>query len=151
MAIVLRQGGSPSSPVVLSSYGPGHARLHSASSSPAILISDCAGIEILHLILAGPGAATAGSPGLLLTSSGTSTLVHVLVQDVEVTGFTMGISIQATDCGGFAEVVLSHVSAHHNRDNGISSYGPWTSPFRCFAHKNIQLIDCFAFNNSGYG
>jgi hypothetical protein len=148
--LLLKDCGSSDAPIFVSSYGPGTAVLNPLPNAPTIHILDCGWIEILNLNVVGPGPQQSSTPGILVESrDATQALNGITITAVEVSGFLSGLTFISQGCFGFSYVLIVRVSAHHNRDNGISSYGPWTTPFTCFAHHNFILEDCAAFNNAG--
>ncbi len=147
-----REAGQASDPVVVESYGSGRATI-SASGASAITVYDTAGVEIQNLVLTGDRAAFAEFGGIKLYSDlpDDRKLDHVVISQVDVTGFVMGIDIGGgRGATGFRDVEISDSKLHGNRDAGLISTGPaFNRSSPTYAHEAITISNVQAYDNLG--
>lgn len=155
-------GGTPQKPIVIRGSGAQRATII-ASGSPAIE-ARAGAIEIRDLILKHPPLASPPQKGkqisgLRFYTEDTQGTVHkhVRIERVTVTGFSGdGVNIGSGHDSqpGFEDVLLSHVDASENGDNGAYFYGKRDreKPKVFYPHRNIRIADCtFSRNASGTG
>jgi hypothetical protein len=148
--------GTSADPVVIQSYGNGKATLN-AGSAAAITASNVAGFVIKDLnFVGGWNAATqSGSTtnGILLknTIAGGNKLQFVRIDNVDVSGFkSSGIEVLGTTGkSGFDDLRITNTSAHDNGDCGIDFDGYFDTSSTGYAHTNIYVGNCKAYNNEG--
>jgi hypothetical protein len=138
--------------------GNSSATIVASSDQSAVYIYNACGIELRNLILMGAGPLVAQKPGLLAyvdVLNGTK-LEHIVIENVEVSGFVVGVSISAwqtpiqKDYCGYKDVLIQSVYAHDNRDCGICTSGIYDyPPTPQMSHKNIVVSNCVASNNKG--
>jgi hypothetical protein len=154
-----RDVGTPAAPIVVSSFGAGRAIIDAGGQS-GIMLENTAGFEITQLIVRGgwDGHAQTGNTGMGIALRATGQprpLRYVRIADVEVTGFREGgvvlySSARAADGrkGGFSDVALSRVVAHHNGHAGIISTGEYGDD-PGWSHQDVHIADCVAHDNAG--
>jgi hypothetical protein len=150
LTVAASEAGSAQRPVVIGSYGQGHATIE--SSGDGIVVHDTGGLDIRDLTLLGKGAPYASGSGINLYSdlrSG-SRPGHVTVSDVDVSGFHAGVAIGAAADIGFANVTISQARLHGNEDAGLLTYGPGLDlAHPAYAHQNLDVEAVNAYNNPG--
>ncbi|MFI2436687.1 right-handed parallel beta-helix repeat-containing protein [Streptomyces sp. NPDC018693] len=146
------EAGDADRPVVVGSYGEGRATV-SAGSSPGVSVHNTAGVEIRDLTVVGPGTAESDQAGVNLynDAAGGERKRHVLVTDVNVSGFRVGVAVGSSVVGsGFRDVTVRRAQLHGNRDAGLLTYGPRLDAARpAYAHENVALERVDAFDNAG--
>lgn len=143
-------GGNPRDPVLVSSYGQGHATISSPASG--IVVFDTGGIIIRGLVMVGQAAMSPADSGIQMYSDrARGMLRHVVIDNVDISGFGFGIAIGAVhDGAGFSNVRVTRSSLHDNLNAGLVSYGPDYDPKAPgYAHHGIYVSDVRAFNNFG--
>jgi hypothetical protein len=142
--------GSAAQPVIVGSYGTGRATIVGARSG--IVVFDTGGVDIHDLAIAGRGVKRAGGAGINLFSDrqGHRRFSHVLITDVNVSGFTYGIVIGAVGLAGFRGVAIADSQVHGNLDAGLASFGPRFNPAApAYAHAGISITRVVASHNAG--
>jgi len=138
-------GGTPSAPLTLTSYGTGRATV-SASSGNGILVHNRAAIRISNLRIV--GANRAGTSGIVFYTDASAAAPHAdaRIEDTEVSGFGHeGIQIGAWNgAPGFSGVRIVRASVHDNGRTGILTYAD-----RRNVHRNVYIGYSKAFNNRG--
>jgi hypothetical protein len=136
--LLITQGteGTFNKPVVITSYGAGHAIIN-AKDSTAIKVYKGAYIRLLHLKLIGSGRKTGNvKDGLTIISSN-----KIEVDDLNISGFQKsGLLIYASQ-----NVVAKNVFVHDNGSAGITV----EAPYQTRESKNVQILYCRAENNPG--
>jgi hypothetical protein len=147
-----REAGQASAPVVVGSYGSGRATI-SASGASAITVYDTGGVEIQNLDMVGDRAAFTEFEGIKLFSDlpDDRKLDHVVISQVDVTGFAMGIGIGGgRGATGFRDVRVSDSKLHGNRDAGLISTGPaFNRSSPTYANEAITISNVQAYDNLG--
>ncbi|MFE9775355.1 right-handed parallel beta-helix repeat-containing protein [Streptomyces sp. NPDC005931] len=147
-----QEAGDPGRPVVVGSYGEGRATI-SSGGAPGVSVHNTAGVEIRDLILVGAGATATGQAGVNLyrDAEGGGHERRVIVSDVDVSGYRVGLSVGSTVAGsGFRDVTVRRTELHGNRDAGLLTYGPRFDAERpAYAHENVALERVEAFDNHG--
>lgn len=137
LALTKDDGGSPSAPVTIASYGQGRATID-AGAGDGLTLTDCAHVTIHDLDIAGCGRKN-GSDGAgvrLLRTHG------VTLDRLDVRGFRLGGVVT----GGDADTRITHIHAHDNGFAGITTYGGYGDVPRS---RNLYIADCLADNNPG--
>jgi hypothetical protein len=150
--IVLRRsaGVEEKKTILLTSYGAGRATI-AAGLAAGIVAENSGYVEIENLILQGGGPTENNGDGVLVDNTLTNgvTLEHVGIRNVEVKGFgKQGIRVGGSD-RGFKHVRISDCVVHENLKGGMEVAGrlSWTATH--YAHADVQVRNCLAFNNSG--
>jgi hypothetical protein len=144
--------GSPDRPIVIGSFGSGRATIRVASGS-AVLIRNLGGFRIANLNVVGGGRGSPIDSGIAIRNglAGNVRLAYVRIDRVEVSGFTGdGIAIGGlVDKSGFRDILIEHVSVHHNARSGITIFGDWSETSRAYAHEKVVLRFVTAYSNPG--
>ncbi len=139
--------GSAALPVRISSYGSGRATIEAGSGS-GIISYNAAGIEIANLVIIGSNApATTGSGIYFLIEQTNNDLEHIVIEDVEISGFGKnGILIGSNNTSmGFNDLVIRRCLVHDNGYSGIESFGSWPA----ITHQDFLIEYCVVYNNRG--
>lgn len=150
LVIGTADGGDPSKPILIGSYGKGRAEI--LSSSNGIAVVDTRGVDIQNLKIVGNHAMNAANAGIQMYSNRRrGRLAHVYVTKVDIKGFGFGVAIGAIhDGAGFRNVHVTLSSVHDNLDGGLVTYGPDYNPaVPGYAHANIYVSQVRAFRNFG--
>ncbi len=148
--------GTAASPVVIGSYGEGRATIR-AGTGNGVSVYNAGGIEVRDLIVTGVGY-TAGNRGsgveVYTDLGGTTKLEHIRVAGVEASGFgdsgvLLGAYPEDGTKSGFKDVRITDVSAHDNADAGIQSFGYFSDSASGWAHEDVYVGHCRAYNNLG--
>ncbi len=144
--------GTASNPVVFSSYGTGRATIaQAAAGSPAFDSYNTSGVEIRDLNFVGLGRDVSTSDGIKFYVDGGGMVrhPHVVIEQVDVSGFALGLSI-----GGWGEsggirygidgISIQNVTAFDNRDIGIFVWGQKRT-----SHTDLVVRDSVAHHNRG--
>ncbi|MFN8583672.1 MAG: hypothetical protein U0163_22175, partial [Gemmatimonadaceae bacterium] len=139
--------GSPSAPIVVSSYGTGAATIDGGSAG-AVTLYNTSGFELHRLRLTGAGRTINTASGISIYSDlpGPALLPYIRIDSVDVSGFGQyGIGIGSWNTtGGFIDVRVQFASLHDNGLGGLLTYAehPYT-------HQNVTVSHVYAFNNPG--
>ncbi|TQE18199.1 right-handed parallel beta-helix repeat-containing protein [Streptomyces ipomoeae] len=146
------EAGDAERPVIVGSYGSGRATLVAAGSA-GVSVHNTAGVEIHDLILRGRGSARTSQAGVNLYNDtpAEARRAHVIVSDVDASGFQVGIGVGSTISGsGFTDVLIRRAELHGNKDTGLLTYGPEFDDNRpAYAHENIDITNVHAYDNPG--
>ncbi|HVB43721.1 MAG TPA: right-handed parallel beta-helix repeat-containing protein [Streptosporangiaceae bacterium] len=144
--------GDPGQPVQVGSYGSGRATI-AATGGTAIVVFDTAGIDLRDLVIVGKQPARASSVGIQLFSDRPAghRLKHIVIAQVDVSGFGDGISIGAEHpAAGFAGVQITNSALHDNLTAGLSAYGPrFDAAAPAYAHADLRVSHVTVFRNRG--
>lgn len=154
-----RSQGRAARPIVLGSFGKGHATVQ-AGEGTAIRLYNTAGFRIENLILRGDWDAEkqSGNAGsgieLFNDKNGAVTLDFVRIENIEASGFKQaGFRIGGLPAdnskSGFRDVTITRCIAHNNGQAGIESYGPFGDKVTGYAHHNIVVHHCRLYSNRG--
>lgn len=142
--------GTSNAPVVIGSYGRGRATIL-AGRSNGITIENAGGVVIENLIVAGAGRTDNTGYGVacdnqLVTGE---RLEHLRLQNLEVHGFGMfGIWVSG-ERSGFVNVRITGCVTRDNLRGGMEVAGRLPYDSTNYAHVDVQVSRCRAFNNSG--
>jgi hypothetical protein len=147
-----KDGNDPAKPVQIGSYGSGRATI-AGLDGPAITIFDTSGFDIRNLVIVGNSTTEHGFPGVQVFSdlAAGRRLGHIVIDGVDVSGFSTGISIGARNpAAGFRDVWIRDCSVHDNIDAGLSFFGPsFDAAAPSYAHTDIHITRVKAYRNSG--
>jgi len=144
--------GTASSPIVLSSYGTGRATLY-AGDGYGIWGGNTAGILIKDLVITGSGAGSNQQNGIHFENilSGDVKLDFVHIDNVEVSGFGYaGITLVGWNGeSGYRNIRITNSAVHDNGDSGVNIFGMFSVAAVGYAHQNLYIGSCKAYNNAG--
>lgn len=144
--------GNAARPVVVGSYGTGRGRI-AAVANPGVYVYNTAGVEVRDLEVVGDAAAYRNNGGISFYNDlpGSQKLAHVVVANVDVSGFKNGIEFGgAALASGFRDITVSDSRVHGNMEAGLISYGPeFVTTAPTYAHANLHVIRVEAFGNLG--
>ncbi|MEO7801883.1 MAG: T9SS type A sorting domain-containing protein [Ginsengibacter sp.] len=139
--------GTPTKPIVVSSYGTGRATIYSDALG-GISVLDAAGFKIKNLNIKGLGRTYGQSSGIIFYTykDSFSLLKLIVIDSVEVYGYhNSGISVAGWNKKtGYRDVSITNCKSHDNGTAGIGIYAE--SPY---VHKNVYLAYNTVFNNFG--
>lgn len=144
--IILKGAGTPTQPLVISSYGAGPATIASGTSI-GFYSYNAAGIELRRLTFVGDGRLATPSSGVAFYLDLPSTaLSHLRLDSLDISGYRdSGISIGSwKGSSGYDDVRITASQVHANGEAGLQSYSEGLS-----AHHNWYIANCQAFDNSG--
>lgn len=143
--------GTAANSVTVGSYGTGRATMSSGNSN-GLYAYNCGGFEVKDLIFVGSGRMNPSGRGVFFYTnlSGMSRPEHIYIDNVDVSGYKdAGIDITGvTGLNGFKEVWITNAEAHNNGDVGIH-VGTWPPPTHGWAHQDVYISSCKAYNNPG--
>lgn len=142
--------GKPSEPVVIGSYGRGVPTIFALSGS-GIFVHDTAGVEVHGVRIVGQSEPGGSGTGINLYSDlpADYRLDHVVIDDVDVSGFVNGIAVGGAHAG-FSDVRVSNSKLYGNIDNGFISYGPeFDSRAPSYANQDVAISHVIASRNLG--
>jgi hypothetical protein len=146
-----RDGGAPGNPVTIGSYGGGEATI-SAAAGPAVTIYDTAGVQVQDLRLVGQ-LARSQTAGINVFSDRPAghREDHIVIHDVDVTGFMDGIMIGGQNPGaGFSHVDVSDSKLHGNLDAGLLTFGPtFNAQAPTYANQDVRVTRVTATDTPG--
>lgn len=124
MLLGAEDSGTPSLPVIISTYGAGRATI-SAGNSYGIKAYNCAGFRIANLNIEGSGATVNNAIGIDIYMDVASNLSYIRIDSCNVSGFKIsGIQFGCWDTyAGFRDVRVTHVNSFNNGGAGMSSFG----------------------------
>jgi hypothetical protein len=138
--------------VTVGSFGTGRARIVGAGTA-GVVGYNVSGVTIRHVELVGDADAFANQGGVNLYSDQPTghRLSGFRIEDVSARGFKNGIEIGgANPGGGFAHVLISHVTANGNRDAGVITYGPaFNASSPSYANADVRVVRTTANRNLG--
>ena len=131
-----RAVGSLDKPIVVTSYGSGHAIIN-AKDSLGILINNARYLKIQNLTLIGSGRKAGNTKdGVAILNSN-----NIEVYDLDISGFQKsGLLLYASK-----NVLAKNVFVHDNGAAGITVEGPYQKR----ESDRIQILNCRAENNPG--
>ncbi|WP_224996420.1 right-handed parallel beta-helix repeat-containing protein [Cesiribacter sp. SM1] len=138
--------GTPTEPLVISSYGNGWATIFSGEAA-GLKAYNTAGFHISRLKFEGSGRTRNSSTGIdfYLDLPGIS-MSYIHIDSVEVSGYQRtGILIGSWNgSSGFEGVRITNAVVHDNGEAGIATYAE-----AVLAHRNFYVAHCRVYNNSG--
>jgi Right handed beta helix region len=115
-------------------------------------VYNTAGFYVANINFVGAGAGSNTQSGILLYTalSGNVKLDTVFIDQVDVSGFSTGITIGAwNNLTGFKNVSITSTSVHDNARDGILVYGYTSSTMVGYPNQNIYIGHTVAYNNTG--
>jgi hypothetical protein len=147
--------GTAQRPVIVGSYGKGRATIE-AGNGVAILIENAGGFVIRDLLVRGADRIKNKSSGVHVVNRlpRTTKLEYIRMDNVEAADFGYaGIMVQgdAPDKtqSGYNDVRITRCAAHGNAYYGIYVTGVWDSTATDYAHSNVYVGYCRAYDNPG--
>lgn len=136
--------GTPTSPIVITSYGTGRATIASGAAA-GISVHNAAGYRIANLVLAGTGAPVSGISFFNDLSGGVK-LPYIHLDSIDVSGYGRdGIEIGSWNgASGYRDVRIVNTTAHDNARTGIFVYARQAN-----VHQSVTVTGARAFNNFG--
>ncbi len=138
--------GTPTRPIVLSSYGVGRATIFSGTSF-GFYGQNTAGIELRNLAFVGSGRLTNANSGVIFNIDSPNThLEYLRLDSLDVSGYRgTGILVGSwSGSSGFTDVRITTCRSHANGEAGFSSYAE-----NLAAHHNWYVGNCKAYDNAG--
>ncbi|GAB3198155.1 hypothetical protein ABID22_000626 [Pontibacter aydingkolensis] len=139
-------------PVSITSYGLGKATI-AADTSYGLYAHNIANLEISKLVLHGSGYQTNQSSGILFYNDllGDTKLSHVLINDVEISGFRdAGITIGSWNGNsGYSNISITKAIVHDIGSEGITTWGYFDQSKKGYSHRNIYVGNCHVYNVYG--
>jgi hypothetical protein len=151
LRLTAEDAGTTDAPVIIRSTGVGRATL-TAGQGTGITVESAGNIRIENLELRGAGRTNNFGYGILcdnLLTNDSPRLPNLSIDRVDVSGFGIhGILITGARAG-FEHVRVTGCSLHDNLRGGMEIAGrlPYDSPL--YAHADVVVSDCLAFNNTG--
>lgn len=145
-SILLQGAGTPTRPIIVSSYGSGPATIASGAAV-GFYSYNAAGIEVRHLTFLGAGRLISQSSGVVFYLDAPSTSLNYLRLDsLDVSGYReSGIYIGSwKGTSGYDDVRITNCLTHANGEAGLASFSESLA-----AHHNWYVANCQAFDNSG--
>lgn len=145
-SISLQGAGTATQPIIMSSYGIGHATINSGTSS-GFYSYNSAGIELRRLTFVGAGQLTNVDSGITFyLDAPTTNLNYLRLDSLDVSGYLYsGINIASyNNASGYSDVRINFCQAHDNGEVGIAS-----SSEALNAHHNWYITNCQAYNITG--
>ena len=146
------EAGSATAPVRLGSFGTGRATI-APTTDAGIVVYNTAGVQAKNLRIIGNGSTFRTVPGINAFNDLPSNrkLAHLSFENVEVSGFRVGIGIGGgRGASGFGDVSVVNSDLHDNLEAGLIFYGPaFDSAAPIFAHERIRVIGVHAHHNHG--
>jgi hypothetical protein len=150
-----------SAPVTVGAYNGAVAHLLvDGSRSAAVLVQATGGVTVANLSVAHQAASSASSSassskptfaGIELSAGDGGDagprFANLTVVNVYAAGFANGISVDATGCRGFSDVLIRNCTATGSLGTGIASTGAYGNT--CWSHAGIVVEDCVAHDNQG--
>jgi len=148
--LTFTRGGTPSAPIVVSSYGSGRATVKSAGR--ALFAYNVAGFRIANINFSGGGRTSNTGEGIMFYNDlpNNTKLPYIDIQGVDVSGFGKdGICIGAWNGkSGYSDIRILNVDTHDNAVSGINIWGTSTTA-PGWSHFTVYIAFTRAFNNSG--
>jgi Right handed beta helix region len=145
------EAGDADAPVVVGSYGTGRATIDATGES-GVTVYNTGGVEIRDLTIVGDPTAFTEMAGIKIYADvpAATKYPHVIVSQVDVSGFQHGLELGGVGGAGFRDVLVSDSALHGNRDAGLASFGPTYDPAApTYAHEDVRVRNVAAFGNLG--
>jgi len=153
--LFFKSGGTPTSPITVSSYGSGRATLYNpymgtarwSDTSSGFTIYECGGLNINNLIFVGAGNTGnlwQANTGILLRAEKNYGYKHqhVYIDNVEITDY-VGFGILACTYpdtyDGWEDVRITNSVIHNVGHTGINTEGPW--PVSGMTYKDFYIAE----------
>jgi len=147
-----KDGGTPASPITVTSYGIGRAVIN-AGTGQGLSAYNTGGYLIQNINFMGSGVDTNTLNGIFFYADvpGGIKFDTVIIDQVDVSGFHgYGVLVGSTNgATGFKNIRMTYVTVHDNGYGGINSYGDQDPANIWYPHQNIYIGHCMAYNNLG--
>jgi hypothetical protein len=149
--------GTASNPVTIGSYGSGKATINAGDAS-ALVARNISGFSVRDLNVVGTwdglsGTGGSGGSGIVIANSlsNDAKLDYIRIDHVDASHFQwQGISIEGDNAkAGFRDVRITNSAAHDNGDVGIRFEGQFDPASTSYAHSDVYVGWCKAYNNGG--
>jgi hypothetical protein len=150
LRLTSEDAGMSNAPVVIGSTGRGRAVILTGRST-GITVENSGGVVIENLVIQGAGRTNNTGYGIACdnTLESGERLDDLRIQNVEVSGFGMfGIWVSG-ERGGFSHVRITDCAMHDNLRGGMEVAGRLPYDATNYAHADVQVSRCRAFNNTG--
>lgn len=150
LRITAEDSGTSNSPVVIGSFGMGRATILPARAT-GISVESAGGIDIENLIIRGSGRTNSTNHGILCDNKLKSgkRLAHLRIQNVEAGGFGIFGIFVTGEQRGFSQVRILDCVLRDNLRGGMEIAGRLPYSSTNYAHADVQVSRCQAFNNTG--
>ena len=158
--LVFTSGGTPTSPITLSSYGSGRATIQGDLKETVLLVDHCAGFDISDLIFRGSGntrqyADLGPDPYLefcgirFYANAGAGVRYeYIRIDNVEVCDVTnRGIYFNGLGFSGFNDVEVTNTIIHNVGNEGMNSSTNW--PVGQDSYEDFYIADCEVYYVTG--
>ncbi len=136
-------GGQPGNPIRITSDPANRARFTIPAGKNGLYLYNSSHLTFEHMIFVGPGAALTNKDGLSANTDGQAQ--GLTFKNIEVSGFYRGLFVVSWNgATGFDNVLIDSVSAHDNRDAGISTYADVVG-----GHRHVVVRRSLAYGNLG--
>lgn len=143
--------GTAASPIVVASYGVGRASIRSGADF-GFYAHNVGGYVLRNIDFTGDGQSLNSDSGILFYNDlpGRQKLDYLRVDRVAVTGYGQyGLVVAASNKSGYRNVRVSNVDSHHNALAGIMVSGHFSESLSGYAHQNVRIDHCRAWQNPG--
>jgi hypothetical protein len=146
--------GTAKAPVTIGSYGTGKA-LIATDEEAGLSARDLGGLRITNLAFRGRtsrclGGGMAGAHGLVFAGGGRAALRYIHLEQVDVTGYCIGVALFADPPGGYADVRVEQARLSGNHVAGIVLIGPRpTAPGAPYALTDIIVRNSLIVRHPG--
>jgi hypothetical protein len=142
--------GTSNAPVVIGSFGEGRATIL-AGRQTGITVENAGGVVLENLIVSGAGRTNNMGYGICCENTLTNgqRLDCLCITNVEARDFGIFGILVAGIQAGFEHVLITHCVMHDNLRGGMEVAGrlPWDATV--YAHADVQVSHCQAFDNTG--
>lgn len=143
--------GAVGKPVEINTFGVGPNRAQIvAGKETGVHATDVENLIIKNLVIVGDGPTNNSGYGINVENTATNRMLKgLLIDSVEVNGFGKHGILVTGNSYGYEDVTIERCSMLRNRKGGLEVAGklPWDS--KMYAHKNVTVSQCRAFDNPG--
>ena len=155
LLLTAEDAGTPTQPVVIGSYGSGRARIKAGNGS-GVEVLNVGGIVVENLIVTGDDNRTNDGSGIRIINvlPNNEKLHYIRVHNVEAAGFGgWGIYVgewwEDGSKSGYKDVRITNCVAYQNKRAGITIMGCYPDDPNNYAHSNVYIGYCKAYDNPG--
>ena len=149
-----KDSGTPTSPLLISSYGRGRATL-TAGQETTLLATNCGGVVLKNLNVVGTGGDNENDGIVFSVNLASGAKLKLLVVDsVDVHGFSGNgilLSSEGRAYAGYEGVAITHVNACENGKAGIASVDAAGPTDTRYGFRYVYVAHCEANRNTGAG
>src|SRR5688572_4894865 len=149
LQLTAEDSGTESAGIEISSFGAGRASIV-AGRQTGISATDVENLTIQNLVVKGDGPTNNIGHGVHIENTRTDRRLNGLVVDsLDVSGFGKHGILVTGRTQGYEDVNIRRCSMHRNLTGGLEVGGklPWDA--KLYAHKNVTVSECRAFDNTG--